>query len=73
MLVLECLDIREILFQEEDVLPIKGKSLYCKALTRTLLSAMSHHPMCTFADLLAQGVLVLKQRSKPFLLVGILL
>lgn len=73
MLMLECLDIRKILLQEEDMFPIQRDGLDREPLPRTLLSAMSHHPVGTLAYLISQRVLVLKERSKPLLLLRILL
>lgn len=73
VLVLECLDIRKILLQEKYVFPIQRDRLDCEPPARTLLGAMSDHPMCTLANLIPQGVLVLEERSKPLLLLRILL
>lgn len=69
--VTQCLDVCKVFLQEEDVLPIECDRLHCKPSTSAALGAVSHHSMRPLAYLLAQRVLILKQRSKPFLLIGI--
>ena len=71
VLVLERLYIREIFLQEEDVLPIESYRLYCIPPPRLFLGTMSDHTMRALTDLLADGILVLKERMEPLLILRV--
>jgi hypothetical protein len=71
VLVLERLYVREIFLEEEDVLPVESYRLYCIPPPRLFFSTMFDHTMRALADLLSNGILVLKKRMKPLLVIRI--
>ena len=60
LLVSQCLDVREVLLQKEDVLPVQSDRLDRIPLTRLFFSTMPNHSMRPLSNLLPDGILILE-------------
>lgn len=61
--VTQLLDVHEIVFEKENVLPIQVQHLHCKQLFPLFAIAFFHYSMRTFSNLLSHVILILEERG----------
>lgn len=69
--MLETFDIDEILFEEKDMLSIKGDCFYCIEIICAFFITFSYNAMRSLTNLITQSKLVFKYRMKFILIVQI--